>query len=503
MLKEPISQNRKDGSSYEEDDMISPALIREELNRILTSRHFRTSRRSKEFLLYVVNQKISGNGDLLKERLLGTQIFGRKPDYATGEDPVVRVQAGDVRRRLERYHADSDNRSEVLIEMPLGSYEPVFRLKRDNQTLESPLSSTAEPVSTGTEHLDATYALPHNVAALSTERPLENGRGATWGSLEVRSGTSDMVPMSGFSKHQPDPQPEAASTPIKRQRNLHRVKRWSATIVIAVGCITIIATMIISTVRKSPNSIVKEFWLPASASSRPVLLCLPKPMVYRPSQKLFDRYRKTHPDAMVTREAREDQFLPLDPGDAIQWGDMIPSRNAGPGIGGVIAAINISKLLTEQNIRFELRFGDEATYAEMRDSPVVVVGGINTYWSTQLTSEMNFVFDENPESPNIHETGGAKRIWKMERSGGVTTRDYGLITRQLLGKSGQFLVQAAGISHFGTEAASDFLVNKIEFAKILASDSINLQKKNLQIVVSTDIVNGRAGPSHVVAVSSW
>jgi hypothetical protein len=182
---------------------------------------------------------------------------------------------------------------------------------------------------------------------------------------------------------------------------------------------------------------------------------------------------------------------------------MIPSRNAGPGIGGVIAAVNMSKLLTQQGIRFELRFGGEATYAEMRDSPVVIIGAINSPWATQLTSKASFVFDETPGAPNIHETGGEKRIWKMEIMDGHITRDYGLITRQLSGEAGQFLVQVAGISHFGTEAASEMLAQQQELAKVLLSKSINLQKKNLQIVVSTDITDERAGPPRVVAISSW
>jgi hypothetical protein len=91
----------------------------------------------------------------------------------------------------------------------------------------------------------------------------------------------------------------------------------------------------------------------------------------------------------------------------------------------------------------------------------------------------------------------------MEVIDGHKTRDYGLITRQLSGKTGQFLVQVAGISHFGTEAASEMLLENEELEKILRSESISLQKRNLQIIVSTDITNERAGPPHVVAVSSW
>jgi hypothetical protein len=287
----------------------------------------------------------------------------------------------------------------------------------------------------------------------------------------------------------------------KRENRGHAKLGWALLPLLA--CVAVLGYLVNSYFHKLPDSATKAFWLPASVASKPVLLCLPRPMVYRPSDKLFERYRTSHPDAFATREARQDQILLLDPRETIQWGDMVPSRNAGPGIGGVIAAINISKSLTEQGIRFELRFGKEATYAEMRDSPVVIVGAINTEWATQVVAESSFAFDETPGSPAILEVAGAKRIWRQETSNGHVTRDYGMITRQLSGKAGQFLVQVAGISHFGTAAASEILVQPQELERVLRSESSGLQKKNVQIVVSTDVTDERAGPPHVVAVSTW
>ena len=64
---------------------------------------------------------------------------------------------------------------------------------------------------------------------------------------------------------------------------------------------------------------------------------------------------------------------------------------------------NVGKLLAEQGVRFELRFGEEATYADMRDSPVVIVGAINTDWATQLNFK-NRTCDfrqKHEEPPNI------------------------------------------------------------------------------------------------------
>src|ERR1017187_416083 len=75
------------------------AAVLAELDRILASTFFRNAARSSQFLKYVVQHQLDGRSDLLKERTIGTEVFLRPPGYATGDDPVVRVQAGEVRRR--------------------------------------------------------------------------------------------------------------------------------------------------------------------------------------------------------------------------------------------------------------------------------------------------------------------------------------------------------------------------------------------------------------------
>lgn len=476
-----------------ENDMIPVALLREELSKMLLSRHFRTSRRSKEFLLYVVNQKIDGNGGLLKERLIGVQIFGRKPDYAVGEDPVVRVLAGEVRHRLERYHADPECCSDIVIQIPLGSYAPVFHLRKESKADELSTGDTAKNGRLDTD--SAGVATPP--AADSSKSDIDHGY-VTPTALESPILLTD-ANITQWGDHQSRQQlkPDA---PLRHRPR--RVLSRRAVVSALVFLILAICLVLLHNHKRSDPTL-KAFWLPASVSAKPVLLWLPKPMLYRPSDELFEKYAKSHPGTLVTRETRQDEYLPLQPSDTIQWGDMVPVNDSGPGIGGVIAAVNMSRLLTQQGIRFEIRFGPEATYAEMRDSPAVIVGAINTKWATQLTSESNFAFDESITAPNIYEKKGARRVWKMEVIDGHKTRDYGLITRQLSGRTGQFLVQVAGISHFGTEAASEMLLEDEEIAKIMSSESIGLKKRNLQIVVSTDITDGRAGPPQVVAVSSW
>lgn len=101
------------------------AAVEDELNRILQSPHFRTSKRSQQFLKYVVEHTLEGTEDRLKERAIGAALFDRPPHYDTGEDAAVRVAANEVRKRLAQYHLESPPAS-VRIEMPPGGYHAEF-----------------------------------------------------------------------------------------------------------------------------------------------------------------------------------------------------------------------------------------------------------------------------------------------------------------------------------------------------------------------------------------
>jgi len=106
--------NPPDHGQWESSDVIR------ELNSILCSPYFRSAGRCKQFLRYVVLNKLEGHTDRLKERVIGAELFKRPAGYATGEDPVVRVQAGEVRRRLERYYQSTPSASPLSIELPVG-----------------------------------------------------------------------------------------------------------------------------------------------------------------------------------------------------------------------------------------------------------------------------------------------------------------------------------------------------------------------------------------------
>jgi TolB-like protein/tetratricopeptide (TPR) repeat protein len=98
------------------------------LRRILASGTFAQSRRSREFLAYVVREKLDGRGHRLKERTVARAALGKAPDFDARSDSGVRVQATRVRAQLDAYYAGEGADDDVRISLPRGSYVPVISI---------------------------------------------------------------------------------------------------------------------------------------------------------------------------------------------------------------------------------------------------------------------------------------------------------------------------------------------------------------------------------------
>jgi hypothetical protein len=103
-------------------------LVRQELAELLKTDYFANSKRYPALLLYVVEKTPEGRSEDLKERVLGIEVFQREPDYDTNSDTIVRVTAGEVRKRLAVIYHESEFEHAVQITLPTGSYVPEFFL---------------------------------------------------------------------------------------------------------------------------------------------------------------------------------------------------------------------------------------------------------------------------------------------------------------------------------------------------------------------------------------
>lgn len=106
---------------------VEPERVRAQLERILAARAFATVKSARRFLRYVVEEALAGRGDQIKEYVVGAAVFARGDEYDPRTDAVVRVEATRLRARLRDYYQNDGRGDPVGIELPKGSYVPVFR----------------------------------------------------------------------------------------------------------------------------------------------------------------------------------------------------------------------------------------------------------------------------------------------------------------------------------------------------------------------------------------
>ena len=104
----------------------SPEECKSALERILASRVFEQAGRASEFLRFVVDQTLAGRGDRLKGYTIAVEVFDKPETFDAQSDPLVRVEAGRLRRRLVEYYHGDGQTDLVRIELPRGGYAPSF-----------------------------------------------------------------------------------------------------------------------------------------------------------------------------------------------------------------------------------------------------------------------------------------------------------------------------------------------------------------------------------------
>ncbi len=442
-----------DGDSRSFNESERESVLRE-LNAILSSPIFLPSKRGQQFLSYVVRHRLEGNRDRLKERTIGVDLFHRPVGYATGDDPVVRVQAGEVRRRLDQYYQSNHNSSEVRIELHVGSYTPEFKWVRSGKEMEH--SSLTQPDQKSQETVQE---LTQAEAALPAETRHVSG---------------------------------------KRKRI-----RWVLAAV-ALILIAALAQLGFTIYRaKTQESVLKKFWAPALSSSEPILICLAKPPVYRPSIKLYQRHSKT-PEEFVGQFARLTQKPDLRPDDKLTWSDMEEYPDYGLAIGDVYTAIQLSSLFGEIGKKNRVRIGSDISFEDLRSSPAVVIGAFNSRWAMRMTSNLHFAFADEGDRSIIQESGPSGRKWhSTDDSNGKAAVDYAIVTRLLNSTTGQFVVIVAGIRSYGTQAAGEFVSRPESLQAALGTASPGWEGKNVQILLQTSVTDGLPAPPQVVATYIW
>ena len=437
-LKVAVSQGQVvsgNAPHYEEE---KKQLLLRELNQILESRFFRNAERCKEFLQYVVHHRLEHSGPL-KERTIGIEIFHRSHDYATGEDPVVRVQAGEVRRRLEQYYKTATSASSLRIDLPVGSYSPVF---------------------------------------------------------------SEVHPQPSAAELSHEPSAPKPAIPSGKNRRRYPLVAAGLTVLLVAGAIALESRHY----RGIQKTAIDDFWSPVFATQQPVLVCLAKATVYRPTQALFERYARTHAGAFQATIEKYDRVLPIDPKEKIFWAELREDPAFGVARGDAYAAVTLSALLGEMGKPDQIRIGSDYSFSDLKNSPSVIVGAFNNRWTLQITSGLHFAFVDQQGRTMIREQASPSRTWEehyRDNNNLFPIEDAAIVARLLDSGTGQFTIVVAGVGELGTQAASELVTRADLLEQAIRGLPSGWQKRNLEIVLQTTVTDSVPGPPHVVATYTW
>jgi hypothetical protein len=386
------------------------AAVQAQLRRLLSHALFTNSKRYPVLLAYIVEQTLAGRASELKERTIGVEAFGRQPDYDVSVDPVVRMTAAEVRKRLSQYYYRPEHAAELVVDLAPGSYVPIF-----HEPVQAPHRSLPESASASAKTHSANPSAGTAVA-LGAFRPL-----------------------------------------------------WKLALVLVLA---LAAGFLLGRIKYPwEKSDLERFWLPITSAGGRITYCLGEPT------EALDR---------ASRATDELQ----------SYGSL--------NVSDVLTLARSIEPLMARNGQLRVLAASKTGFDDLRLGPDVMIGAFDNPWSLRILRDLPLAF-ELRGSDRLLVDRRHNRSWTLEWQTGSNrlARDYALIARVRDHVTGQPVILLAGILGEGTEAASEVVSNPAYLRMMLDKAPKNWDEMNLEAVISTQVIDGHAGPPTIVAVECW
>ena len=261
---------------------------------------------------------------------------------------------------------------------------------------------------------------------------------------------------------------ETPARPASRGRS----KRWILTWGMAGLALGMLGTAVAALrwYTDSGNASYRAFWQPVLENPNPVLICLDSPRAY------------TWNEGNREFTASDGRFVEL--GDAIGAG-------------------HLAAVLSRFHKEDQTRVVGDLSFADLRRSPTILVGG-SLSLAHALAGDYRFSIEVENQERVIREHAEPHRIWRLSADAEMAGReDYGVATRLFDSEPGRVTIMVAGLSHYGTKAAAEFLGGPRYLSAALAQLPAGWQNKNLQFVLHAQIIGKTTGPPTVLAAHVW
>ncbi|MDR3792830.1 MAG: hypothetical protein P4L03_05550 [Terracidiphilus sp.] len=409
----------------------------------------------------MVQRTLSGEAEEIKERTLGIEIFARDIDYETSSDPIVRVAAAEVRKRLELYYQEPGHEHELRISLPSGSYIPQFHLSGNVGEVQRHTLDFSRPVTL--EQLGISSKEPTVVA--------------TPGQIEPQIDLPALESALCEPLAQPGVRLQSGSTRSRRAVVIIPVFTWATIALLSVG--------VVLTWQTTHHSAFDFFWSPVLTTSDPALLCV--------ADQLQD-------SGMAVRD-------PATPSISV-WLKNDSKRDAFTtvAIDDLNAIIEVAGVLQSSGKRHTVRGEGATSLADLRSGPTIFIGAFDNAWTLRLTNSLRFRFANDPGMmhPRIVDSASQMQThWEPVQMNAYSYRDYAIVARFTDTDTGKVAIIIAGLGRCGTLAAGQFLTDTNSLGQLKRAAQAAGNKKNMEIVLSTQVINGEPGSSRIEGVYSW
>jgi DNA-binding winged helix-turn-helix (wHTH) protein len=251
-----------------------------------------------------------------------------------------------------------------------------------------------------------------------------------------------------------------------------------ASIVILIGCLAAAYAW-----KSMHRSAFDFFWGPIINTNEPVLICIADQNQY---------------GAVALRDSADPtrQILLKDNLTAVVIDDLN-------------AVIQITGILKSNDKPYSLKGEGVTNLTDLRSGPTVFVGAFDNAWTLRLTNPLRFHFNNDPEMTQfriVDSESPSQVNWGINRVEQMATnnyRDYAIVARFTDSNTGKLAVVIAGIGRGGTIAAGELVTNPTYLTQLSNAARASGNKKNLEIVLSTQIIDGQPGSPKIEAAYFW
>jgi hypothetical protein len=430
-----------------ESDSLTLYEKRSELKRILESKYFSKAPKRRRFLEFTSGQVFLGEESKLNEYLIGVEVYERGSDFDPQQDPIVRVQAHEIRRLLKNYYEEEGKNSLVRVELHPGQYALVFRrVKIDS---ERPATSPAQGES----------------RAASFKRLASQWQYAVMVFLGLACTTLGLL--------------------FVRERYFSRQPTVSRALAAAL-----------------PES-EEWFWRPFLVDGSQPLVVVPTPPLLRLGTD--GDSPRTLEDGYAIPKNKMPEFR-----DTVHFSEMrsftfVPTTTDFTGIGEALGLLDLSQLLTGQGIMIRVRTGRLTDYKEIQGGNAIILGGGNTWSNRVFVSAPGFYVGKGVFKNNAPgSTEASVYAPKFDPVTNRLTQDYALILMEPNHTKQERLLLLYGLYTQGTEAAAEYVTNPERLAELRkALVAVSPDKKSpppfFEALISVPVENYVPGAASLVA----